>query len=366
MREAGFTIYSIDHEHNRHQPKVALILSDLTESHAQKTALEMVDQLDPLSLHLGLPCGTCSRAREHQLPSHLRAHHSAPPPLRSAEHLMGLPGLSSANLTKVRSANELYHFACRILLLCFTKSILVSVENPTRSWLWGILAMLDASYQHQEFTQWFAALSRVDFHACMHGSERNKATRLLASPGLYDELAIECSNDHSHKPWFVVSTGSKLEFATALEADYPRLLCTRMAFCLRRAAQARNLLLGPNLSSSQTARQAWGIQVSKSKPLIPDFKSFHYSDSELSQPGFKLLATPPSGANQTELPTATDDEAKRGSQNKRIRRTFKYGVQWKPEEFFQGAQSILHPKDPQKALPLVLKEAVIQVMSSSH
>ena len=25
MREAGFTIYSIDHEHNRHQPKVALI-----------------------------------------------------------------------------------------------------------------------------------------------------------------------------------------------------------------------------------------------------------------------------------------------------------------------------------------------------
>ena len=96
--------------------------------------------------------------------------------------------------------------------------------------------------------------------------------------------------------------------------------------------------------------------------MIPEFKGFHYGDSELSQPGFKLLATPPSGANQTELPTATDDEAKRGSQNKRIRRTFKY----EPEEFFQEAKSILHPKDPQKALPLVLKEAVIQVMSSSH
>ena len=158
---------------------------------------------------------------------------------------MSLPGLSSANLTKVRSANELYHFACRILFLCFTKSILVPVENPTRSWLWGILAMLVASYQHPEFTpQWFAALSRVDFRACMHGSESNKATRLLASPGLYDELAIECSNDHSHKPWFVVSAGSKLEFAIALEAEYPRLLCTRMAFCLRRAVQARNFFWG--------------------------------------------------------------------------------------------------------------------------
>ena len=57
----------------------------------------------------------------------------------------------------------------------------------------------------------------------MHGSERNKATRFLTSPGLYDELAIEFSNDHPHKPWFVVSAGSKLEFATALEAEYPRL-----------------------------------------------------------------------------------------------------------------------------------------------
>ena len=365
MREAGFTIYSIDHEHNRHQPKVALILSDLTEDHSQKTALEMVDQLDPLSLHLGLPCGTCSRARERRLPVHLRASHSAPPPLRSAEHLMGLPGLSETNLRKVRAANQLYHFACRLLFLCFTKSILVSVENPTRSWLWGILTSLVESYQHPGFTQWFAALSRVDFHACMHGSERNKATRLLASPGLYDELAIECSNDHPHKPWFVVSTGSKLEFATALEAEYPRLLCTRMAACLRRVAEQRNLLLGPNLSSSQTARQAWGVQVAKSKPLIPEFKEFYHSDCELSQPGYKLLATPPPGANQTELPTSEDNDVGQTASHKRIRRTFKYGVQWKPDEFLQEAKSKLHPKDPQRALPIVLKEAVIQVMSSS-
>ena len=365
MREAGFTIYSIDHEHNRHQPKVALILSDLTEDHSQKTAIEMVDQLDPLSIHLGLPCGTCSRARERQLPVHLRASHSAPPPLRSAEHLMGLPGLSETNRRKVCAANQLYHFACRLLFLCFTKSILASVENPTRSWLWGTLASLVESYQHPGFTQWFAALSRVDFHACMHGSERNKATRLLASQGLYDELAIQCSNDHPHKPWFVVSTGSKLEFATALEADYPRLLCTRMAACLRRVAEQRNLLLGPNLSSSQAARQAWGVQVAKSKPLIPEFKEFYHSECELSQPGYKLLATPPPGANRTELPISEDNEMDQTARHKRIRRTFKYGVQWKPEEFLQEAKSKLHPKDPQRALPIVLKEAVIQVMSSS-
>ena len=138
-----------------------------------------------------------------------------------------------------------------------------------------------------------------------------------------------------------------------------------MASCLRRVAESRNLLLGPNLSSSQTARQAWGVQVAKSKPLIPEFKEFYYSDCELSQPGYKLLAAPPPGANQTELPTSVDSDADQTIRHKRIRRIFKYGVQWKPDEFFQEAKSKLHPKDPQRALPLVLKEAVIQVMSSS-
>ena len=57
MREAGFTTYSIDHEHNRHQPKIALILSDLTQEHSQQTALDMVRQLRPIGIHLGLPCG---------------------------------------------------------------------------------------------------------------------------------------------------------------------------------------------------------------------------------------------------------------------------------------------------------------------
>eukprot|EP00435_Cladocopium_sp_Y103_P004637 s5022_g1.t1 len=60
----------------------------------------MVRQLRPLSIHIGLPCGTCSRARERKLPAHLREEHSAPPPLRSAEFLMGVPDLKGINLAK--------------------------------------------------------------------------------------------------------------------------------------------------------------------------------------------------------------------------------------------------------------------------
>ena len=43
---------------------------------------------------------------------------------------------------------------------------------------------------------------------------------------------------------------------------------------------------------------------------------------------------------------------------------FKYGVQWDPKEFFEQAKQLKHPKDPQVALPTVLKEAMIHVLSN--
>lgn len=368
MRAKGFTTYSIDHEQNRHQPKVALILSDLTQQHAQTTALEMARHLKPLSIHLGLPCGTCSRARERELPAHLRGDHSAPLPLRSAQHLLVVPGLTGVNLAKVEASNVLYRFGVQLLYLCFLLDILVSVENPSRSWLWGILTLLVAELQDPQFTLWFASLVRTDFHVCMHGGTRNKRTRLLSSPNLYEDLAAECDNSHPHAPWFVVKRGSRLEFATALEAEYPMALCTRMAECLQRQAELRSLTLGASLSSTQRAKHAWGVQTAKAKPLISEFKDFQYSSMPLRDSGLRLLATPSTGAQQTELHTeelGDDGDQPQQPDNKRLRTTFKYGVQWKPEEFFEQAKEVQHPKDPQQALPEVLKEAVIQVMGHS-
>ena len=46
----------------------------------------------------------------------------------------------------------------------------------------------------------FAALVATNFHACMHGANATKRTRLLASAGLYGELAAKCDNSHPHKP----------------------------------------------------------------------------------------------------------------------------------------------------------------------
>ena len=107
VRKAGFRVIATDHEFNRHSPKVSLIVLDLTTPHAQDMAIKMVYQIRPMSLHLGLPCGTCSRAREKSLPAHLRDKYNAPRPLRDVENLLGFPWLQGSDLAKTNSANAL-------------------------------------------------------------------------------------------------------------------------------------------------------------------------------------------------------------------------------------------------------------------
>jgi len=361
-RRAGFSVISVDHDRNRHRPKVSQVTLDLTSDDSQGIAIKMIQQVRPLGIHLGLPCGTCSRAREKPLPKHLQQGHSDPQSLRSAEFLLGFPNLSGADKLKVEQANKLYSFGVAVLRLCYEMGLLVSIENPLRSWLWGILTMLVLQTGDEGFIQWFAKLTRVDFHACMHGSERDKRTRLLASSGLYDTLALECDRNHVHKPWYVVAKGRHLEFATALEAEYPQLLCQRMAQCLVYAAQAANVELGPALTSAQHARHAWGAQTSRSKPLFCQFKSFAHLETATDSPSHVLLASPLTGAQSTELLQEGGDEP--SANPKRVRRMFKYGVQWDPKEFFEQAKQLKHPKDPQVALPTVLKEAMIHILSN--
>ena len=261
---------------NRHTPKVGLIISDLGRPHDQSVVLDMLDNLRPISAHLGLPCGTCSRARDRPLPKELRSKFQAPPPLRDVDNLMGFPYLTGIHKTKVDAANSLYIFAVQILKKCFTLGITVSIENPQRSWIWAILLHLVRQQADPAFLDWYAALEKVDFHSCMHGGRRPKKTRLLASPGLYTSLAQECDHSHEHLPWGVQQQGDSLFFSTAEEAEYPHLLCKRMAQCLVDYSALKSIPLSSPQSSAQRARNAWGSQTSNSRPLIAEFRDFVY------------------------------------------------------------------------------------------
>ena len=130
MRKRGFKIFPIDHEFNNHRQAVSTIALNLQDEKSQEIVEDMLLTCKPAALHLGIPCGTCSRARDKPLPSHLQQSFKDPPPLRDANNLMGFPYLTGTNASKVSAANELYKWAVKLLFLCFLYNIAISIENP--------------------------------------------------------------------------------------------------------------------------------------------------------------------------------------------------------------------------------------------
>ena len=64
LKECGFTVFAIDAQRNRHSPKVRPIVLELSEQHCQTILMDLLHRVRPLYIHLGLPYGTCSPARE--------------------------------------------------------------------------------------------------------------------------------------------------------------------------------------------------------------------------------------------------------------------------------------------------------------
>lgn len=160
-------------------PKSSPVLDVSNENH-----LELLKQMlltcKPI---FGLPCGTCSRARNKPLPKHLGTH--GPPPLRDQHHLEGFPALSGTNKAKVVAANRLYKSAVVLLQLRFVLQCFVSIENPLNSWLWPLLFQYVLETNDANFIAWYSNLVEVCFSACAHGSQRDKKTKLLSTQGLF-------------------------------------------------------------------------------------------------------------------------------------------------------------------------------------
>eukprot|EP00435_Cladocopium_sp_Y103_P021325 s1919_g5.t1 len=349
----GFQVFAIDHAANRHSPKVKPFLLDVANVEQLNLLKSMISFSKPCYVHLGLPCGTCSRAREKPMPAALGGH-MGPRPLRDAGNLLGLPGLQGSDKAKVELSNQLYNAAISILMLCFLIGCLISIENPARSWLWQLLAMLVRQTEHPAFIAWYSQLESVYFDACAHGSSRDKRTKLLATPGLFTDLAQNCPGDHRHSSWQPYRSEQGVVFPTAQEAEYPALLCTRMADCVLQEAEKRNIrpVLNPRLKD--LLKLGLGQQSLRHAPLIPEYSHYLHLEEPSNNAAHKLLAAPlHSGATNTEQPSES---------KKRARTTFKYGVWHSPEEFLQKAQNVKHPMDQESFLHEATKEAICKVV----
>jgi len=128
-----------------------------------------------------------------------------------------------------------------------------------------------------------------------------KTPVFLATPSLYKQLEVECDKEHPHETWGITKIGNSLQYDTALEAEYPNLLCQRMADLL---ADAVNLPRPPiQATPSRTSRRILGLHVKQAPPLVPEFSSFLEMTQQPTQPNHKGLTFRKRGGKHRE-PTA--------------------------------------------------------------
>ena len=160
----GFQVFPMDHSKNRFHPAAAIFQVDLSAQQARELLPQMFHHIQPRWCHLGLPCGTASRARERPISEDLkRAGAPQPRPLRDTNNLFGFAHLTGSEKARVDAANSVYETGELAIFMCFTVRAILSIENPERSWLWAILSALVKKRNDEQYNKWYFSLEDVTF-----------------------------------------------------------------------------------------------------------------------------------------------------------------------------------------------------------
>lgn len=337
-------------DHNVTKPVFPITQLDLCTTSGQAILWDLLHAPALAGIHLGIPCGTASRARERKIPQELRrAGVPQPPPLRSAVHPLGIHGLSDLNKLKVQAANDLYRLCAEVIAFCMAKNIVVSVENPRNSHLWSALVHIFRMQFTQLDCQRYNALEMNTFHSCCHGSKRQKLTGWLATAEAYTPLNALCDNSHEHLPFGVTFSQGRWCFDTSQEAAYPRELAQKAAACLKAFLSRRGIRISqqPRLHDLSTAVE--GMQSKRHQPLISEFHHFVTVSSTAPPPPNSKLTSPHQGGDP--------EEVKPGHS--------RYGIYHTPEQFVSKALELGHPMDTTQHLEEETSRAINHVLSTS-
>ena len=347
-KEAGYHAVPIDWRHNRQRSCVHALQLDLrlpsSWSFLERTCLACAVAW----VHMAPPCGTASRARECG---------PGPKPLRSMQHVRGLPGLSSVDQARVESANAIYdHMAafCKFLALRLPQ-VPFSVENPLHSYLWQLPVWSDLAAKH----------SVVTFDSCRHGSQRKKATALLTNSESLHSLSGPCPGCSKHLLW----GRQGKSFATAEETGYPKLLCEKIVSCVDKSATCRGMAPTPLAPSLLSASKA-GAQVQprgrRFPPIISEF-AYTMSVSSATAPPLdskNCLPRPwqsvPAGSK-----LVRESVERGGSRLPEGSKFYVFGVYRSMQAFFSEAKLVVHPFDSARSLPDGLLRVLFDTLTKS-
>lgn len=336
MKSKGFLVVPVDYQFNKHDIRVEQMSLDLTTDEGQSCLMGLLRELKPAAIHVALPCGTGSRARERPIAPHLIAKGAPQPrPLRDADNILGFPDLSSRDHQRVTLSNRLASFTVQLLIFAMETFCFISIENPVRSWMFAVIAHYVRELNQRALSKFWNDMVAVDFANCAHGGERDKKTRFLCSSDIILELAMPCPGNHVHKPFGLHFGPQGWIFDTAIEGEYPKLLCDRYADACVAALTPRFSFITPH---SNTTWQ----QNKRSAPLVPEYQRIVWQVKTPSIP-HKLLEPPQGGSNS-------------GAKAK-------FGIYHTPKQFVEAAKRACHPFDQENAIPDILKENIFNLFT---
>ena len=354
-QKAGFQVFPLDHSHNRFKPFAAIFQVDLSSPHSLELLVQFFKEVQPIWCHFGLPCGTCSRAREKALSAELRGQGAPEPrPLRAAHALMGLDGLTVAEQQRVDAANLVYKNAVVLLFILFQIQAIVSLENPERSWLWALLAFLIKQRGDNKFSEWYFGMDDVTFDACMHGGSFPKTTRLKSSRGVFKHLEAKCSGDHPHANWTVRRKQGRWHFDTADEAIYPRVLAKRMVQAVVDQFQPAMFQFTYKTFRLDVLLQA-GVQHRRHRQLIPEYVGVQWSQTKPEGDHTKILSSP--------WDTGAEDEGEKEGEKPESNTHFKVGIFHNPMQHLEKALQLHHPSLSNTVVPDALRWNIFRLFT---
>ena len=105
----------VDWAGNRHVMKMRAVELDLTKHLGQELLCRLLRDKNCCYVHVATPCGTHSRSREIPLRQWIQDKGmKAPRPLRSLEHIRGLPDSNEEEKKRVEAANILSDLAADV------------------------------------------------------------------------------------------------------------------------------------------------------------------------------------------------------------------------------------------------------------
>ena len=251
LRHSGFRTISVDHIVDRRSVHRSLRL-DLSNPSCLGFLRSLLLTEKVCFVHVALPYGTCRTARAERVPKRSRLVKARPKcrTLRSQTHPEGRPDLEPGSSRRVEAANRIFKHVCKFLTLCCQLRIAVTLENPSRSFLWQVPCVRTLASRF--------ALFPVKFQECMWGGKSDKWVTFLTNCVELSCLAKACDGNNQHESWQLVSQAKR-----GLASAYPMPLCSAIANAVLSAARAAGAVFEEPPEGSATASD----EVSSGLPL---------------------------------------------------------------------------------------------------